>query len=47
MNQTVRKFVNILYRYAFKVSRTDRLIEDVDIHDRLFLVLLKRVDSEL
>ena len=46
-NQTVRKFVNILYRYAFKVSRTDRLIEDVDIYDRLLLVLLKGISSEL
>jgi len=47
MNQTVRKFINILRGYAFKVSRTDRLIEDVDIRDRFLKVLLKGVDGEL
>jgi len=47
MNQTVRKFVNILRGYASKISETDCLIEDVEIRERLLLTLPKGVDSEL
>ena len=46
-NQTVHKFINILRRYTFKVSGIDRLIEDVDIRNRLLKALLKGVGSEL
>jgi len=47
VNQTVRKFVNILRGYASKVLRTDRPIEDVDIRDRLLKALLESVSGEL
>jgi len=46
-NQTVRKFINILRKYASKILRTDRLIKDVEIRERLLSVLLKGVSSEL
>ena len=47
INQTVRKFVNIYRGYAFKISGTDRPIDDSEIRERLFSVLPEGVGSEL
>jgi hypothetical protein len=45
--QIVCKFINTLYRYASKISETNRLIKDFEIRKRLLSALPKGISSEL